>query len=382
MSQITSYTKDTKNNIEGSTPGSDGLMAFATDTGSLYISNDGEWRETPLYGVQNKPFTIPGTATIISQTPVMHFDASINASILDSTGNVATDGEAVSEWKPQIGSTGLYQEFGALQPTYEASTGPNGKPGITTNGAHGLVSNVKEEQVYDEGLTIVVVATYPGLSANETQDQFFTGAANNFGPLTYHDGVSNLIGTAAVHGVAGIYPHFRHTQNTTVNHYIYNEDSGDSSHTDTISNAVITSGSGDAAARGLTKTQYYNQKLVGQTHIYSIRQSKCNSHNVARATSSETIGSMHTYKIDKSDVVNGGSACWKDYGTIYANKHPLRGLALGRNALNRSFRSYYNYHEVFVFARVLSDADLRKLGEHLATKWQTGVGVNEAQFEL
>ena len=381
MSQITSYTKDTKNNIEGSTPGSDGLMAFATDTGSLYISNDGEWRETPLYGVQNKPFTIPGTATVMSQTPVMHFDASINASILDSTGNVATDGEAVSEWKPQIGSTGLYQVFGAHQPTYEATTGPNGKPGITANGNHGLISTEKEEQVYDEGLTIMVVATYPGLSANETQDQFFTGAANHFGPTAYHGATTHLIGTATPHGAAGMYPHFRQHHNTTINHYIYNEDQGDSSATDTIGSGLCAGG-GDAETRNLTKTQYFNENMCSTTHIYSIKQNKCNTHNVARSTASDTVGSIHTYKKTYADVVNGGNACFKDPGTIAANKHPLRGLAIGRNALTRYFQCYYSYHEIYVFNRELSDVDMRKLGESLATKWQTGKGVNEGQFEL
>ena len=387
MSQITSYTKDTKNNIEGSTPGQDGLMAFATDTGSLYISNDGAWRETPLFETQNKPYNIPASAETLSLTPVLHWDASDSSSILNASGNVANDGDTVSEWKPQIGITGLYQQYGAYQPTYKVSSTRNNKPGIVCNGTHGLTTIAREEQSYSDGLTVMIVATYPGLSANETNGQFHAGNADTFGSTGYHIAHSYIFSPSVAHGTTGQYPHMRQHQHTTTTHYHYNANDSDAVLSDTIgSNGSITTGGGDAANRALTRTQYFNQYMCNTTHIYSSREDK-GRFGIQGANTYLTTGAIHTYKASNwSDIVNGGSRAdgnhniWTFAGHNHNNLRPLKGFALGKVNTSNVFMSIHTFHEVYVFPRVLSDTDMTKLGEHLANKWQTGTGPSTGQF--
>lgn len=97
----TSYKSGTAQQILQTTEPA-GTLAFATDTNHLMISNGTTWAVNTLDRVEGKSYTT-GTFSDFTETPIVHIDASVDASVESRDGTQSADGDQVYKWKSQVG---------------------------------------------------------------------------------------------------------------------------------------------------------------------------------------------------------------------------------------------------------------------------------------
>lgn len=104
-------------------PDTDGVFAYATDTGSLYVSHNGGWVISNLEtGVENYEYAG------VKINPLIHVDATNTNSVKTIDGDNAGNNDKIHQWQDLTGRNDLTSEQTAA-PVLSASA-INGKPGI------------------------------------------------------------------------------------------------------------------------------------------------------------------------------------------------------------------------------------------------------------
>lgn len=126
-------------------PDTDGVFAYATDTGSLYVSHNGGWVIADL-GTGVKNYQYAG----VDINPLVHVDAT-NTSSLRTIDDVSGENQSkIHEWKDLSGRNDLIALSKTNMPTLSANA-INGKPGVDFSTAGQIFNHVNAHNDNNEG---------------------------------------------------------------------------------------------------------------------------------------------------------------------------------------------------------------------------------------
>lgn len=371
----TTFIEDTRENILDQTPTGPGQVAIASDTLSLFVSNSAHgWVETRLSTKHNITYNIPDTSETITQSPVMHFDASDTSKVLNTKMQPAQDGDDVRCWvgkKPDMLS--MFQKQDLYTPRYIHNDQNNNKAIDCVN----AVISTREDESVDltDQQTVIIVYTpqrlghlvrghlwdNPALSATNyyggSEDEFRTSYVQNY--IWY--GGDQKFNSADSFGV--------YTSINDYNFYMYNQEVY-SITLPRFSNINEGEKPGFKLSNAdILRYQHYNQNYLGNPHIMIFRSdTDTNEIGGSRAT----MFGLGTY----SQTTSGGNTI-ETKETSNSPGSYIKGLTLGGypntdgdDLTEPSTGNTFNhFHEVMVFNSALSNHELNLLGRHLASKW-------------
>ena len=195
LQEQTTYTKDTRANILNSTPGVSGRLAFATDSESLFIGvNETEWQEHDSIQTIGEEYVLPDYKnTKLSNAPLLHFDAANSNTIKNTSGDVARDGDSISEWSQTTQGKEHIRPF--VQPSkintpqYVQSYGPANKPGIKCQYEQGMIQDERYMPTLKPPFTYFIV--YQPIRSEWTERAWDWGD----GPATFQGVLSGDFGS-------------------------------------------------------------------------------------------------------------------------------------------------------------------------------------------
>lgn len=185
---ISTYIKDTEDNIRKLSRTTTNTWAAATDTGRLFLIKDGalyQWQPT---GTASNNYTwMDGTTEISLPGPVVaHFDANNSAHMLNQTLQPVTDGQSVSRLDLQNSMFQTLRATGENSPIYKTNQFGS-KPGLELNKA-GFTSD--DNLLVEGSFTVMMVMkwlprtfiNYYGARSNDTGGSYTPEHGNEFDP--------------------------------------------------------------------------------------------------------------------------------------------------------------------------------------------------------
>jgi hypothetical protein len=185
---ISTYIKDTEDNIRKLSRTSTNTWAAATDTGRLFLIKDGalyQWQPTDT--ASNSYTWTDGSTELSLPGPVVaHFDATNPAHMLNQTLQPAADGQSVSRLNLQNSLFQTFRATGENSPVYRANMFGS-KPGLELNRA-GLTSD--EDLTMEGSFTVMMVmkwlprtfTNYYGARPTDTTSTYTPEHGNEFDP--------------------------------------------------------------------------------------------------------------------------------------------------------------------------------------------------------
>lgn len=369
---ITTYKTGTTQEILNLDPSTPGIIAMATDTNSMFISNGTGWSET----VTNKRLGLQHTLSngeVIGETPILHFDANNRNTMLNAAGSTCVDGDEVAIWNSLKSSERFVQDTHS-RPTYVAQDA-NNKPGVNCAPRDGMFLDTTITPKRTGSLSFILVYT----PTREDHERVYTGPGDS---------------TVSSSSVGGRYSYskFQTKYNTSFHEQLFASDYNRSvSHTsDTIYSTLYqysndntmewwhAGGHMDYFAQldgryGKTLLKddetvddyfHYNNNYRGKPQILSVRV------NTTEGTNPTYMNlTLHTWH---KDYINTGRIMYN--GNINTPNPTLHKMNIGGYGLLDTPTTYLSpntYHEMLVFGSYLSDKDLNTLGTQLHQKWGT-----------
>jgi len=354
ISDVTQYISDTAANITASDPAST-RVGVATDTDELFVSDGAKWTSQSSTNTFNKPWAL-STGDILSQTPLLQFDAGLLSSLINNDGNTPSTGDPIANWKSFRNNSQFIEKRAINQPTYNTSATAKNTPGLLFDGVSNMAMDRSMTSLINLPLTIFTVYT-PTRDART---------------IRVHNGSSSstsLPGGRYSKSELGNYINYvwsnREMRGQTSNRLQYHSGSIELSHYNY--NQYEYQRIGTDIHTTLTYPQYNqnvgtlfdqrNDNFLGKTqiHIFQINQ-----HELSLMTQ-PYIDVTNTH-LTWNPVVDSDKAY--EYNTQYTE----RGFNM--NALQLGNQSSYNtIHELLIFNQHFPQHELRMLGVHLFDKW-------------
>jgi hypothetical protein len=354
ISDVTQYISDTAANILSSDPAST-RVGVATDTDQLFISDGTKWTSQSSTNTFNKPWAL-ATGDILSQTPLLQFDASLLSSLTNNTGNAPSVGDPIAIWKSLRNNSQFIEKRAINQPTYSTNATSRNTAGVLFDG----VSNMSIDRSMGSliNLPITVFTVYTPTRDSRT--------------MRVHDGSSSTT----------VLPGGRYSRSELGNHtnYVWSnrELRGQVSHNATYfsgcielshqhSNQYEYQRIGTSINNSITYPQYNysagdlfdhrNNNFLGKTqiHVFQINQHE-----------------FHTLRQPYIDVINT-HLTWSpviDSDKAYEVTTQYTDRGFNMNSIQLGNQSSYNtVHELMIFNQHLPQHELGMIGAHLFDKW-------------
>ena len=354
ISDVTQYISDTAANIISSDPTST-RVGVATDTDELFISDGTKWTSQSSTNIFNKPWAL-ATGDILSQTPLLQFDASLLSSLSNNTGNTPSAGDPIANWRSSRSNSQFIEKRAINQPTYNTNVTAKNTTGLLFDGVSNMSLDRSMSSLMNLPITIFTVYTptrdsrtkrvHDGSSSTSTlpggyysrselgnhtnyvwSNRELRGQATN--RSGYHSGAIEL---SQQHYNASEYQRIGTGINNSITYPTYNYSAGD-------------------------LFDHRNNNFLGKTqiHVFQINQHEL---SVMRRPYIDVTNTHLTW----SHVINSDKAY--EYNFQYFD----RGFNM--NAIQLGNQSSYNtIHELLIFNQRLSQRELSMLGTHLFDKW-------------
>lgn len=383
---------DTRAEVLNTPPGP-GLLAISKDTSSLFVSDGDRWIETNITYKHNIEHAVTAN-TSLTQSPVLHFDTSVDASMENIRSKAATEQQPVARINSLVSNEALISK-----PHYAGvytENDVNNNSAIVFTGAQGMIPDLRQSQKRDGGATIICVLTpTPNVLGNGSDGQP-RGLERVWTPHDPEEGGygTNRYSSPTITSHQNYFSTYQHhNYGSTITHKVANTISNSNNH-------VYVSGEGYVSA-GFNQSTYsidaypswwfdendvadpvnggpgnrvhhYNQNYIGKPQIFSIRIESNKQINTGGALKV----ACHTWYPSVYDY----DYAWhlrQDTNYQHKSSELNHGLALGKNQSgfgSTGFNVYMSFHEMMYFDKYLTDKDLNLLGESLASKWNTGIG--------
>lgn len=354
ISDATQYISDTAANIIASDPTST-RIGVATDTDELFISDGTTWTSQSSTNTIDKPWAL-ATGDILSQTPLLQFDASLSTSLTNNTNNTPSAGDAVASWKAVRNNSQFLERRAINQPIYKTDATARNTPGLLFDG----VTNMSLDRSMTSliGLPLTVLTVYTPTRDSRTMRVHGDSSNTSVAPGGRYSkpGLGNYTNTVwsnrVMRGVGSHNPlHYSGEIELVQQHsnqYDYHRIGTNVSQT--ITYPEYNQSVGD-------QFDHRNNNFLGKTqiHVFQINQHEA---SVMTRPYLDVINTHLTWSptVD-SDVALERYQHYTDYGLC------MSGLQLGNQS------SYNTMHELLIFNQYFSQHELRKLGAHLFDKW-------------
>lgn len=355
ISNVTQYISDTAAAIVASNPATS-RVGVATDTGQLFVSDGTNWRAQANTGTINRPWSI-STGDTISQSPLLHFDATDSASLTNNLGNSAVVNDSVASWTSGENLGTFIEKRAINQPTYTTNATSKNTPGLLFDG----VSNMSLDRAKTSiiGLPLTIFTVYTPTRDSRTERLHDPGDSSNTAPGgTYSKaGLNNYTNRVWGDQILNSYGH--HLQYNSGSMGLYHLHSNQYFYLQTatyITNTYTTPRHNQSAG---TFFDNYNNNFLGKTQIHVC---KIIPHKTASASQShvETTNTHLTW----SDNPGATTSDQPDRNTQHIDRgYNLSGLQLGGES------SYNTLHEMIIFNHGLTQAEINNTGQHLFNKW-------------
>lgn len=354
ISDVTQYISDTAANIISSDPASVSV-GVATDTDELFISDGTKWTSQSCTNTHNKPWAL-ATGDILSQTPLIQFDASLLSSLNNNDGNTPSAGDPIANWKSFRNNSQFIEKRAVNQPTYSTNATAKNTPGLLFDGVSNMSMDRSMTSLMNLPLTILTVYT-------PTRDSR---------TMRVHNGSSSttaLPGGRYSRSGLGNYTNYvwsnremrGQTSNRTTTHL------GSIELSRTYSNQYDYQRIGTGVQTALIYPQYnqnagtlfdhHNNMYLGKTQIHVFQMNQHES-TVMTLPYIDVVNTLLTW----NHVVDSDKAY----------EHNIQNIDRGfnMNAMQLGNQSSYNtIHEVLIFNQSLPQHELSMLGTHLFEKW-------------
>ena len=354
ISDVTQYISDTAANIAASDPAST-RVGVATDTDELFISDGTKWTSQSSTNTHNKPWAL-ATGDILSQTPLIQFDASSLSSLTNNDGNTPSTGDPIANWKSSRNNSQFIEKRAINQPTYSTNATAKSTPGLLFDGVSNMAMDRSMTSLINLPLTILTVFT-------PTRDSR---------TMRVHDGSSStsaLPGGRYSRSELGNYTNYvwsnREMRGQTSNRAQYHSGSVELSRM--YSNQYDYQRIGTGIQTTLTYPQYnhsvgtlfdhHNNNYLGKTqiHVFQINQHES---SVMTRPYIDVINTLLTWNpIIDSDKASEHITQYIDYG------FNMNAMQLGNHS------SYNKIHELLIFNQSFPQHELSMIGTHLFEKW-------------
>lgn len=383
---------DTRAEVLNTPPGP-GLLAISKDTSSLFVSDGDRWVETNITYKHNIEHAVTAN-TSLTQSPVLHFDASVGASIENIRSKTATEQQPVARINSLVSNEALISKphYAGVYTENDA----NNNSAIVFTGAQGMIPDLRQSQKRDGGATILCVLTpTPNVLGNDSDGQP-SGLERRWVPHDPDAGGhgENRYSTPRITSSQNYFSTYQHQQyGSATTHKVALIQSNANNHM-YVSGDAYASGTMNQSTQLLSNTptyyfdendvadpvnggpgnrvHHYNQNYIGKPQIFSVRVESNKQMNAGGALKV----ACHTYYPGVYDF----DYAWNlrsDTSYQHRSSELNHGLALGKGQSgwgSSDFNVYMSFHEMMYFDKYLTDKDLNLLGESLANKWDTGIG--------
>jgi len=378
---ITNYKTGTTQEIMNLDPSTPGVIAIATDTHNLYISNGVGWSETVAYNRLGLQHTLESGETI-GETPVLHFDANNRNTLLNATGSRCIDGDEVAVWNSLVSSERMIQDTHS-RPTYIAQD-LNNKPGVNCDPRDGMFIDTSITPKRTGSLSFILVYT----PTRENHERVYTGPGDSTIDSTKVGGRYSYSKFQTKHATSFHEMLFASDYNRSINRssdsiyatlYQYSNDTtGEMWHAGGhLDYFMQLDGRYDKTMLEDDETiddyDHYNNNYRGKPQILSVRVNATEGKDPTYMNMN-----MHTWH---NKYLNTGRTIFNN--NINTPNPTLHKMSIGGYGLLDTPTSYLSpntYHEMLVFGSYLSDKDLNTLGTHLHQKW--GTRIWDLTFEI
>jgi len=346
ISTVTSYISDTADNILATDPTA-AKIGVASDTGQLFMSDGSKWLVKSNSGTIDMPWAVP-SGEMISQSPMLHFDATVHDSLTNNTGDTPSPGNKVSEWLSNKNLGSFIEKRSDNQPTYTTDATSKNLPGLLFDGQDNMSLDRYKTSMHGLPLTIFTVYT-------PTRDSRTQRVHGGDGGVYSHSGLGNHANTVwadrslrGQHNSSNNY--FAGTlglQQQHYSNYIYLRTG--TSISDTITLPRSNQSKGNLFDR-------WNDVFLGKTQIHVCRL-QFNNIVTYPHPHINVLNTHLTWSIYDDRIWIDTSTQHVDYG------YNLRGMQLGNES------SYNTLHELIIFNHGLITPEINDIGSYLFDKW-------------
>ena len=353
ISDATQYISDTAANIIASDPASV-RVGVATDTDELFISDGTKWTSQSSTNTINKPWAL-ATGDILSQTPLLQFDASLLSSLTNNTDGTPSAGDPVVNWKSFRNNSQFIEKRAVNQPTYSTNATASNTPGLLFDGVSNMSIDRSMTPIINLPLTVFTVYT-------PTRDSR---------TMRVHNGSSStsLPGGRYSRSELGNYTNYvwsnRELRGQTSNRAQYH--SGSIELSQQHSNQYEYQRIGTGLQNTITYPLYNysagelfdhrNNNFLGKTQIHVSQINQHESSIMTRPYIDVTNTHFTWTPVIDSDKV------YEHNVQYYERGFNMCAMQLGNQS------SYNTVHELLIFNQYFPQSELRMLGAHLLDKW-------------
>lgn len=354
ISDVTQYISDTAANIVASDPAST-RVGVATDTDELFISDGTKWISQSSTNIHSKPWAL-ATGDILSQTPLLQFDASLLSSLTNNDGTAPSTGDPIANWRSFRNNSQFIEKRAVNQPTYSTNATAKNTPGLLFDGVSNMALDRSMTSLINLPLTVFTVYT-------PTRDSRTMRIHNGSSSTTSFPG-----GRYSSSGL-GNYTNYvwsnREMRGQTSNRTQYH--SGSVELSQQHSNQYEYQRIGTNVLNTITYPQYNhnpgtifdhrNDNFLGKTQIHVFQINQHESSVISRPYINVNNTHLTWNPVDDSDKAYEHNSQFIDYG------FNMNALQLGNQS------SYNTIHELLIFNQCFSQHELSMLGAHLFGKW-------------
>lgn len=347
---ITTYIKDTRQNILNSSPNTTGEIKLATDTNSLFVSDGDSWIERPADGGYQREYQLTGDIKSL-HTPYSHFDASDVTTVINASDGQASDGQSVKQWINKSGAEHMISTDTGGSPVYVAND-TNGNSGISLTDEAKMMLDPDNVACRTGEFTFIAVYTH------HDDAEYLRSVSSQYTKPVYNNGsyISPIFSTNPTQFVSnggsgdprlGIYP---------TNQYTYIRTSSNS-----VSIHYTNTGSeqfDDIDGSSINGVDFYNTRFIGKPHVYYYNVCMIDEH---RQLFANQFGTATYANSTGNPVQDRGTYYRRDMGMPIAHT-----LAIGKDL---SGESHGTLHELIAWNHSLTNNNIHSITEHLATKW-------------
>ena len=373
---IKSYIKDTQQNILTRDSTEQGIWAFASDTGNIFVSNAGGW-------LQYNSDTSTGNTTLIhnnvtTQLPFAalgHFDASDVNTLTSPSKSPVSDLESVGRWKStDNGMFALEAQRISQTPMYLAEGMGTNLPGVDFAGTKLISPMIQNKHTYTGDFTTFMVLKFKPVWLNGDYSPTGVTDANHPG----WEGTNERVGNPPVH--IGIYGSCTNTDDrSSIGAGI--EEHRAATHHSYFRYRLPRGGHHTPNTYAYTNvfTSTYNSKTATGYNEFDENRRKSQVHanlrNIGLNWGDRMILSWRSQSPIKNTL--SGSVDFQIAGdalnihpTWSLGDHVLRGLSIGQGTAGED-GGWMTVGEMFVFNNYVNNSNMNKIGDYLSTKWST-----------
>tara|TARA_B100002019_G_scaffold287101_1_gene298595 strand:+ start:1597 stop:2673 length:1077 start_codon:yes stop_codon:yes gene_type:complete len=346
ISTVTSYISDTAANILATDP-TTAKIGVASDTGQLFMSDGKKWLARSNSGTIDLPWAVP-SGEIISQSPMLHFDAFVHDSLTNNTGDTPNMGHKVSEWRSNKNFGAFIEKRIDKQPTYTKDATSKNLPGLLFNGQENMSLDRYKTSMHGLPLTIFTVYT-PTRDSRTLRVHGGSGGTYSISELGNH---TNTVWADRV---------LRGSDNNTVN---YTAGTLGLQQQHVNNHIYLRTGTNIGSRIDLPRSNQpkgdlfdkWNDEFLGKTQIH-VCKLQFHDNAIYPNPHIDVLNTHLTWSIYDDQA-------WSDTSTQHVDTGlNLRGLQLGNE------KSYNTLHELIIFNHGLISSEINEIGSYLFDKW-------------